>query len=252
VAVLLSELWWVALVAGCAEGVRRGISQWAVLPAAFIIDITLSLRVEAQRPLWLWLVNVVVLSVVLQLAGAVAAVEALRDVPDDPPPSPPTDALREIAAGLRGEGFAPVTEEAVLIGDPEMHLWVLLRADGTVAETIHREPRPPGFSFATWLEPPAPGYDKIVSVPWARGWPEPGARRVERPKATWSALLDAHDAAVAEATAAGARPAPVRSDDALARVLAGDRATVGRVMERPWRSMVGAHLRGLRRAAPPT
>jgi hypothetical protein len=248
VRVLASELWWVALVAGCAEGVRRGVSVWVVFPGAYLVDIWLTLEVEVLRPFWLWLLNVLLLSVVLQLAGAVAAVEALQAVPDRPPPAPPTHALREIAAGLREEGFEPVTDHAVLIGDPTMHLWVLLRQDGTTAELLHHEGRDPGFAFTTRLRGPGPGYDKILSVPWRRGWPEPTTQRIERPNATWPELLRAHDDALSGAVASGARPEPLRAEEALATVLADDRATARRVMERPWRSMIGAHLRGLRRA----
>lgn len=246
-AVLASELWWVLLVMGCAEAIRRGISMWVVFPAAFLVDIWLTLQVEVVRPFWLWLLNVVLLSVVLQLAVSVAAVEALQDVEDDPPFGLPTGALQVLAEELRAAGFTPVDVQAVLIGDPTMHLWVLHRDDGTLAELIHREPHPAGFAFATKLRPGAPGYDKVASVPWRRGWPEPGTRRVERPKAGWRELLEAHDAALAEAVALGARVAPVAPDEALAIVLADDRATARRVMERPWRSMVGAHLRALRR-----
>jgi hypothetical protein len=249
VRVLASELWWVLLVVGCAEAIRRGVSMWVVFPTAFLVDIWLTLQLEVVRPFWLWLLNVLVISVGLQLAVSVAAVEALQEIRDDPPAALPTDALQALAVELGDAGFTPVTHQAVLIGDPMMHVWVLHRDDGTLAELLHREPHPAGFAFTTRLRPALPGYGKILSVPWRRGWPEPGTRRVERPRAECRALLAAHDAALAEAVAQGARPAPVSPDDALAIVLADDRAAARRVMERPWRSMVGAHLRALRRAS---
>jgi hypothetical protein len=249
VRVLASELWWGLLVVGCAEAIRRGVSTWVVFPTAFLVDIWLTLQLEVARPFWLWLLNVLVISVALQLAVSVAAVEALQDIRDDPPPVLPTDAMQSLAAELDAAGFSPVAHQAVLIGDPEMHVWVLRRDDGTLAELIHREPRAVGFAFTTRLRLGAPGHDKVLSVPWKRGWPEPGTRRVERPKAGWRELLEAHDTALAEEVARGARIEQVAPEEALALVLDSDRTAARRVMERPWRSMVGAHVRALRRAS---
>jgi len=243
--VLASELWWVALVVGSAEGVRRGVSMWVLLPAAYLVDIWLTLQLEVLRPFWLWLLNALLLSVVLQLAKGVSVVESMQAVPDDPPAVPPTETQRTIAAGLEAVGFVRVADTAVLIGDPAITLWVLVRPDGTIAELVHTEPREPGFAFRTQLDPTAHGYDTIESVPWKRGWPGPTSRRVSLPKATWRSLLDAHDAALTEARAQGARTVPVPLGDALADVLASDRAAARRVMVRPWRSM--AEMYGLRR-----
>ncbi|MFL6205754.1 MAG: hypothetical protein ACJ739_10435 [Acidimicrobiales bacterium] len=243
--VLASELWWVALVVAGAQGVRLGASMWAILPAAYLVDICLTLQLEVVRPLWLWLLNVLVLSIALQLGKGLSTIEAVHEVPADPPPSPPTAAQQAMAEDLRAEGFVPVAPTAVLVGDPEMVLWVLVRGDGTFAELVHAEPRAPGFAFRTELDPPAPGYDTVESVPWKRGFPSPTTRRLALPKATWPALLAAHDAALAEAVREGARPVPVAIADALANVLDSDRAAARRVLERPWRSM--AHLYGLGR-----
>jgi hypothetical protein len=249
VRVLASELWWVALVFGCAQGMRRGISLWVLFPAAYLVDIWLTLQLEVVRPFWLLLLNVLLLCVVLQLARGVAVMDAVHDMPQHPPPVPPTVAQREMAAGLELEGFVRVADTAVLVGDPAMHLWVLVRADGTLAELVHTEPRAPGFGFRTQLDPAAPGYDAIESVPWKRGWPSPTTRRIALPKATWPALLAAHDAALAEAVAVGARPVPVPVEGALANVLESDRAAARRVLVSPWRSMarmygVGRRQRG--------
>ena len=235
--VLLSELWWAALVIGGAQGVRLGASLWLVLPSAYLVDIVLSLQLEVVRPWWLWLLNLLVFTVALQLARGVSAVEAVHDVAEHPPPAPPTNAQREMAAGLAVEGFVPVAEHAVLVGDPAIHLWVLVRPDGTLAELVHTEPHAPGFGFRTELDPPAPGYATIESVPWKRGWPAATTRRLSLPKAMWSDVLDAHDGALAEAVAAGARPVPVALDEALANVLASDRAAAKRALRTPWRSM---------------
>ena len=237
------------LVVGCAQGVRRGISLWVLLPAAYLVDIWLTLQLEVIRPFWLWMLNVLVLSVTFQLARGVAVMDAVHDVPDDPPLVAPTAAQREMAAGLRAEGFVPVADTAVLVGEPAIHLWVLVRADGTLAELVHTEPRAPGFGFRTQLDPAAPGYDTIESVPWKRGWPAPTSRRIALPKAPWPQVLAAHDAALADAVALGAQPVPVRVEDALANVLESDRAAARRVLTRPWRSMarmygVGRRPRG--------
>ena len=113
VRVLASELWWVALVVGSAEGVRRGVSMWVLLPAAYLVDIWLTLQLEVLRPFWLWLLNALLLSVVLQLAKGVSVVESMQAVPDDPPAAPPTEAQRTMAAGLEAEGFVPVAPSAV-------------------------------------------------------------------------------------------------------------------------------------------
>jgi hypothetical protein len=181
----------------------------------------------------------------------VSAVEAMVDLPTDPPPGAPTDAQRAMAAGLEAEGFVPVALTAVVIGDPAMTLWVLVRADGTLAELVHREPHDPGFAFRTRLDPPARGYDAIESVPWARGWPAPTTRRLALPKATWRDLLAAHDAALAEAVAHGARPVPVPVEEALAEVLESDRSAARRMLVRPWRSMAAMYGVGRRpRGAP--
>jgi hypothetical protein len=150
-----------------------------------------------------------------------------------------------MADGLAARGFTPVAEHAVLIGDPAMHLWVLVRPDGTLAELVHTEPHAPGFGFRTDLDPGAPGYRTVESVPWKRGWPAETTRRISLPKAPWDEVLAAHDAALAEAAVAGARPVPVALEDALANVLASDKAVAQRVLTRPWRSM--AHMYGVGR-----
>ena len=247
--VLASELWWVALVVAGAQGVRLGISMWVVLPSAYLVDIFLSLQLEVVRPWWLWLLNALALSVALQVGSNVSSVEAIHDVPDQPPAGPPTEAQRAMAAGLVARGFVPVADHAVIIGDPAMTLWVLVRPDGTIAELVHTEPRDLGFAFRTELDPPAPEYDMIESVPWKRGWPAATTRRLSLPKATWSDLLSAHDAALAEAAAQGARARPVTLEGALANVLESDRAAARRILETPWRSMarwygVGRQRRG--------
>jgi hypothetical protein len=247
VRVLASELWWAALVVGGAQGVRLGASPWVVLPSAYIVDIALVRQIQPDRPAWLWFLNALAIAGALHLARGVSVLESMRDVPRDPPAVPPTPAQREMAAGLERAGFVAVADTAALVGDPGIHLWVLARDDGTVAELVHAEPHGPGFGFRTQLDPPAPGYDTIESVPWKHGWPAATTRRIALPKASWSTLLDAHDAALAEAIAGGARPVPVRLEEALANVLASDRATAARALARPWRSMARANGIGRRR-----
>jgi hypothetical protein len=172
----------------------------------------------------------------------------MHDVPDDPPPGLPTAAQQAIAAGLAMQGFVAVADTAVVIGDPAITLWVLVRPDGTIAELVHTEPHAPGFAFRTQLDPPASGYDTVESVPWKRGWPGPTTRRLSVPKATWSELLVAHDAALAEAIASGACPLPVPLEDALTDVLDSDRAAAKRVLRSPWRSMAHLYLGRPRRS----
>lgn len=242
---MASELWWLALVVACAHGVRLGASVWLVVPSAFLVDIFLSMRFEVARPAWLTVVNVLALLVAIQLGRQVSVIEAAVDIPDAPPPAPPTPAERAIGAVLQAAGFVPVAGHAVLVGDPAIHLWVLVRSDGTIAEVVHTEPHPPGYSFRTQLDPPADGYDAIESVPWTRGWPAPTTRRIGVPHASCDELLEAHDRALAEAAATGARPVPVPLEDALSTVLESDRASARRVLARPWRSMlVSPYLRG--------
>jgi hypothetical protein len=243
VAVLASELCFALLIVGGTQAVRRGLSMWAAVPAVMVVDLRLTWDLAPHRPTWVWFANVIVLSLALQSAGIVAAVEAMRDLPDDPPPAPPTPALRELAAGLRTAGFAPIAEHAVLIGDPEMHLWVLLREDGTLSELVHREPRAPGFAFRTDLDPPGPGYDTVESVPWTRGWPGPTTRRIEIADASWPDLLAAHDEALAEVVAHGARPVAIPREEALANVLDSDRAAARRMSAHPWRMAAQAYRR---------
>ena len=247
---LVSELWWVALVVAGAQGVRLGASMWMVLPSAYLVDIFLTLQLEVVRPWWLWLLNVLVLSVALQLAKGLSTIEAIQDVPHAPPPAPPTAAQLAMGAGLVARGFVPVADTGVVIGDPSMTLWVLVRPDGTIAELVHTEPHEPGFAFRTQLDPAAPAYDTIESVPWKRGWPGPTTRRLSLPKAIWPDLLAAHDAALAEAVAAGARPVPVPLEEALANVLDSDRAAARRVLQRPWRSMAQMYGVGRRPRGP--
>ena len=242
---LVSELWWAALVLACAQAVRMGISLWIVMPAAYLVDFRLVASVEPDRPLWLWFLNALAMAAALQAATSVAAVAAMEEVPDDPQPAPPTGAQRAMAEVLAPHGFTPVADHAVLVGDPPMHLWVLLRDDGTLAELVHREPHPAGFGFRTQLAPPAPDHDTVESVPWVRGCPASTTRRISLRGATCDELLAAHDAALVEARDAGARPRPLRPGDALANVLASDREAASRVLARPWRSMLRAPF-GLR------